>query len=240
MQSHSFNKFIVLSIAFHLLGIAGVSFFTSAEEKSTPVEISFGTGNSRGGSSPLKVASAPQRQEVQKPISKTPKILKTLKSLGTIKTDAPVIAKNLELQDEVKKTDSAIHKNIDSTTGHGLGTGIGSGTGTTSGSGAGFNDPKIRFRGMIHQLVNSKKQYPRKARSLQQEGRVMAKIKLSKDGKLLEVVIVESSEYQILANATLEAIKGIEKFPEIPNELGLNEITLNIPFEYELTNGDLI
>lgn len=118
------------------------------------------------------------------------------------------------------------------TSSQGSGTGIGSGTGTTSGAGAGFNDLSIRYRGLIRELVNSKKHYPRKARSLNQEGVVIAKIKLNKAGKLLKAEIVSNSPFEILDQATLEAINNVDQFPAIPNELGLDEVTFNIPFEY--------
>lgn len=236
-SAHSLNKFIVASAIIHLGFLGGAAFFAIKKEKSIPVEISFGTGNSRGGSGP-KAASAPAPQAAPQKVAAAPK-MKAVKA-PTVVTDAPVVAKTaVTTEDSVSKTDSSLAPATQAS-GSGLGTTSGSGSGTTSGSGAGFNDPRIKYRGMVYQLVNSKKKYPRKARALQQEGTVVAKIKLSKDGKLLNVEIVESSSYKILAQATLEAIKEIKKFPEIPKELGLEEMTFNVPFEYEITNGDMI
>ncbi len=239
MQSvNSFGKFILASALLHL-GLLGATVFLKVKkERLVPVEISFGTGNSRGGSGPKKIAASAQREEVKKTsMSTPPKILKSLKSLGKVKTDAPVAAAKAPVNDEVNKADSAIAKETSESSteeaGSGLGTTSGTGSGTTSGSGAGFNDPKVKYRGIVRQLLNSKKHYPRKAQALQQEGTVIAKIKLNKNGKLLKVEIVESSPYQILAKATLDVIKAVDKFPEIPSEIGLNEITFNIPFEYE-------
>lgn len=252
MQSvKSLNKFIVASVLLHLSVLGGATWFAAKKERLVPVEISFGTGNSRGGSGPRTITASIQKEPVKKSaVSAPPKILKSLKSLGKVKTDAPKIAQKAEEEeekdskkDEVTKPQAAEKSKVSDQaagTGSGKGTTAGSGSGTTSGSGAGFDDPKIRYRGMVYQLVNSKKKYPRKARSLQQEGTVVVKIKLSKSGKLLKVEIVESSSYSILKEATLDAIKDIDKFPEIPNELGLDEITFSLPFEYELTNGDFI
>ena len=231
-------KFILASALLHLGFLGATVFLKVKKERLVPIEISFGTGNSRGGSGPKLIAASPQREEAKKTsLSAPPKILKSLKSIGKVKTDAPVVAAETPVNDEVKKDDSAISKNLDQSleeeSGSGPGTTSGSGSGSTSGSGAGFNDPKIRYRGIVRELLNSKKHYPRKAQALQQEGTVIAKIKLNKNGKLLRVEIVESSPYQILAKATLDVIKAVEKFPEIPSEIGLNEITFNIPFEYE-------
>ena len=239
MQSvNSLGKFILASALLHL-GLLGATVFLKVKkERLVPVEISFGTGQSRGGSGPKRLAVSAHKEEVKKATtSASQKSLPSLKSLGKVKTDAPVVAAKLPLKDEVKKGDAAIAKSStqdsNEESGSGLNTTSGSGSGTTSGSGAGFNDPKIRYRGIVRQLLDSKKHYPRKAQALQQEGTVIAKIRLNKNGKLLRVEIVESSPYQILAKATLDVINAVEKFPEIPAEIGLSEITFNVPFVYE-------
>lgn len=226
----SLNKFIVVSALIHLGILGGTTYFALKKPKAITVEISFGTGNSRGGSGPKTpppVATPP----APKKVAAAPKV-------KAIKTDSPIVTQAANQQEHSAQTASV--SSSPAASGSGVGTTSGTGSGNTSGAGAGFNDPKIRYRGLVHQLVNSKKKYPRKARALQQEGTVVAKIKLSKDGKLLDVEIVESSSYKILAQATLEAIKSIKKFPEIPTEMGVDEITFNVPFEYEITNGDLI
>lgn len=234
LRQSSLHKFIIASILFHV-GLVGLStLITSKNQKPVTVEISFGTGNSRGGSGPKAVTKSAPAPTAKKSVA-APKIEKPVER---VKTDAPVVSKT-QVSDQVATTESSVAK-TETSPGSGLGTVSGSGSGYTSGSGSGFNDPKIKYRGLIHQLVNSKKVYPRKARALQQEGTVLAQIKLSKDGKLLKVDILESSSYKILAKATVDAIKGIKKFPKIPKELGLEEITINIPFEYEITNGDSI
>lgn len=234
LQDSSLNKFIVASVLVHF-GLLGVStFLTQKNSRPVSVEISFGTGNSRGGSGPKAIAPQPAQP---KPVVKAaPKMVAP--PVERVKTDAPEIAKPTTAP--VAQTQITSAPTSDVTPGSGLGTTSGTGSGTTSGSGAGFNDPRIKYRGQIYQLVNSKKVYPRKARALQQEGTVVAKLILSKAGKLIKVELVEKSSYKSLADATLSAIKGIKKFPEIPTELGLEEITINIPFEYQITNGDVI
>lgn len=218
-------KFIAASFVFHVLLFGALTFINSPKADQGPLEISFGLGNSRGGSSPK--VSAPKKAQAPKVKSPTPRV---------INPEAPVMA----VKPETKEVEVSDSENTIAESGSGLGTTSGSGSGVTSGSGAGFNDPKIRYRGEIYQLVNSKKVYPRKARALQQEGTVVAKLKLSKDGKLLNLEIVEEAKFKILTKATLDAIKSIKKFPEIPSEMGLNEITINIPFEYEIRHGDII
>ena len=233
---HSLNKFIVASAIIHLGFLGGATYFAIKKQRAVPVEISFGTGNSRGGSGP-KAVTAPKAAAAPKKVAAAPKVVAP--KAPPIVTDAPVVNKPAVTQDSVSSSSSSVAPSV-AASGSGLGTTSGNGSGYTSGSGSGFNDPKIRYRGMVKQLVDSHKKYPRKAQALQQEGTVVVKIKLSRAGKLMNVEIVESSSYKILADATLEAIKGIKKFPEIPNELGLEEITFNIPFEYGITNGDFL
>lgn len=236
MRESSLNKFIVASVLVHLGLIGASSILTKKDSKPISVEISFGSGNSRGGSGP-KALTPPPAQAAPKPVVKAaPKMVAP--PVERVKTDAPEVAKPTSAP--VTTTQTATTASSDITPGSGLGTTSGTGSGTTSGSGAGFNDPKIKYRGQIYQLVNSKKIYPRKARALQQEGTVVAKLILSKTGKLIKVELVEKSSYKSLAEATLSAIKGIKKFPEIPSELGLEEITINIPFEYQIANGDVL
>lgn len=233
LADSSLKKFIAASVLIHIGLLGGMTIFKTHKTKTVEVEISFGTGNSRGGSGPKAVAP--------KALVEAPKMLKSLNKVAapkpTVVTDAPVVSKTTN-SESTPQTAFPVSQTGES--GSGLGTTSGTGSGTTSGSGAGFNDPKIKYRGQVYQLVNSKKTYPRKARALQQEGVVVAKIKLNKDGKLLKVEIVEKSSYQILTKATLDAIKGIKKFPKIPKELGLEEMTFSIPFEYKIVNGDMI
>lgn len=231
-------KFIVASFAFHLFFFGFITILNTPETRPQPLEISFGTGNSRGGSGPKLAQPAAPKVNSATAVKKSsaPKVAPQRAS----NPDAPVIAQSsLPIKESsASETNTEVPSTLEESSG--LGTTSGTGSGFTSGSGAGFNDPKIRYRGEIYQLVNSKKVYPRKARTLQQEGTVIAKLKLSKDGKLLNLEIVEESKFKILTKATIDAIKSIKQFPIIPNEMGLNEITINIPFEYEIRHGDVL
>lgn len=223
--SLSLNKFFVFSGLLHLALFGAGAFFVveTVIQKPIPVEISFGLGDSRGGSSPkAHIQPAPKK------VATAPKAIAPNTNAVVQTTSTPT--------ESVASTAAVAGSSISS--GHGLGTGSGDGTGTTSGSGAGFNDPKIKYRGQVYQLVNKNKKYPRKAKALQQEGTVVARIQLSKEGKLLKAEIVESSNYKSLAEATLEAIQKVKKFPTIPKEYGKEEVTLRIPFKFFIADGD--
>jgi TonB family protein len=72
------------------------------------------------------------------------------------------------------------------------------------------------------------------AYSLGQEGLVVIKLKLNKDGEILDLSLLEECRFKILNEASLDTISAIHRFPPIPNEIGLSELTLRIPIEYKI------
>ncbi len=93
---------------------------------------------------------------------------------------------------------------------------------------------KTTYFALITQIIYRNKRYPRQAYSLQQEGLVVVKLKLNKDGEILDLRVLEESPYKSLNEASLDTISAIHRFPPIPNELGVNELTLRVPIEYKI------
>ncbi len=91
---------------------------------------------------------------------------------------------------------------------------------------------KNKYLRLVAQSINKIKKYPRKAQALNQEGTVLVSLKLDHTGKVLDLKVLKKGPFTSLADATIEAIQSVEKFPVIPTELNLNEITLIIPIEY--------
>lgn len=237
MQSRSsFNKFLIASAIIHLGVLVGARWTTVESVKTAQIEISFGTGKSRGGSGNglFKNTHSPNANKKR---SATQKALVS-KSENNDKNKTPAV-KQTSLDETLNGSQlTGTSSNLDS--GNGLETTSGSGSGYTSGSGSGFDDPKIRYRGLVRQLIESRKKYPRRAVSLGQEGTVVARIIIGRDGSLLNAEILEGLSHKLLAQATLEAINGIKKFPAIPPEFGVDEIIFKIPLEYEIGGSDFI
>ena len=63
------------------------------------------------------------------------------------------------------------------------------------------------YKSYVLGRIASKKTYPYAARSSGLEGKVRARIVINPDGTLAEAVILEPSEYEVLNNACLAAIK---------------------------------
>ena len=244
-------RFILASLVAHALAAAGLYALALTNKPPRIVEISFGTGHSRGGSSDLvlQAAPAPAAQAAPLKVAAAPE----LKSLAQSPVDAPeVVQKKVveEKKPEVKpkvdkvQTEQAAVQRPSVENGAGTGNGVGyggsgSGTGYTSGAGGGFSDPMVKYRGLIHQLINAKEIYPAIARRMRHEGRVMLRLKLSRDGKLLLAELAEKTRHESLNQASLATVKSLEKFPELPSETGLEEYSFLVPIEYE-TIGDMI
>jgi protein TonB len=93
---------------------------------------------------------------------------------------------------------------------------------------------KHNYLRQVTQAIYRKKHYPRQAWALNQEGSVLVKLRLNKKGKILGLEVLEKAPFKTLTEASLETIKSITKFPPIPDELGMEEITFRIPIEYKI------
>jgi protein TonB len=95
-------------------------------------------------------------------------------------------------------------------------------------------DLKQKYFSEITHEIHKHKYYPRRAYTLNQEGLVLVALKLGKKGNILDLFLVEECPFESLNHAALDTISGIGKFPPIPDELGMNELTLKIPVEYKI------
>lgn len=99
---------------------------------------------------------------------------------------------------------------------------------------AAIETAKNKYFRQVTQAIYRKKHYPRQAYSLNQEGMVIVRLKLDKKGKILDLEVLEKAPFRSLTEASLETIKSISRFPPIPEELGMSEITFRIPIEYKI------
>ena len=80
--------------------------------------------------------------------------------------------------------------------------------------------------------IASKKKYPYTARSNGFEGKVRVRIVINPDGMLAQADILEPSEYEILNNACLAAIKKAAPFKKMSG--GMNAMTLTFVMDFSL------
>lgn len=94
---------------------------------------------------------------------------------------------------------------------------------------------KRDYMDMIRMRIESRKKYPRAARSRQIEGRVKLRFTLLPDGRVRESEILESSGHAILDQAALEAVTAAAPFPPSPPNLFTGSLPLEITLIFELT-----
>lgn len=81
--------------------------------------------------------------------------------------------------------------------------------------------------------INKYKTYPRIAERLKQQGVVISKIIISKDGQLKDVIINKSSGFSTLDQGTVNLIKSLAPFKPLPDNFK-SEYEVSIPIEYIL------
>lgn len=88
------------------------------------------------------------------------------------------------------------------------------------------------YKSYVLGRIASKKTYPYAARSNGLEGKVRARIVINPDGTLAEAVILEPSEYEVLNNACLAAIKKSAPFRKMTS--GASAMTLSFIMDFSL------
>jgi protein TonB len=83
-------------------------------------------------------------------------------------------------------------------------------------------------------LIESHKRYPAQARVLGQEGKVIIKFVITKDGSVSDVTLEKPSHFQKLNDAALKLVEEIKKYKEIPTEFGKEKWVLTVPISYSL------
>ena len=90
------------------------------------------------------------------------------------------------------------------------------------------------FHGKIWQRVAKVKYYPRMARKRGFEGKPIVAFTLESNGELVDLKLIEASNYDLLNEAALETIRRGIPYPPIPEPLGKNSISFNLPISYVL------
>lgn len=97
-------------------------------------------------------------------------------------------------------------------------------------------DPVLEdgYRARIRQAVDAHKHYPRMARRLGTEGRVVVAFTIEADGRLAGVRVVESSGSALLDEAALEAVRKTAPFPPFPAGIERRRWSFTLPLSFSL------
>lgn len=97
-------------------------------------------------------------------------------------------------------------------------------------------DPALEadYRDRIRQAVDAHKHYPRMARRMGVEGRVMLAFTIRADGRLAGVRVAESSGSEVLDEAALQAVRDAAPFPPFPESIGRERWDFTLPLTFAL------
>ena len=85
--------------------------------------------------------------------------------------------------------------------------------------------------------LNRKRKYPPEAKKARQQGVVVVKFTIDRQGNVLDAVIKKSSGHALLDQETLNLMRRASPLPAIPDSLGKDRLTISLPIEYSLING---
>lgn len=86
----------------------------------------------------------------------------------------------------------------------------------------------------LHAHLAQYKQYPSQARRKGREGSPRIAFTMSRDGKVMDVWLVQSSGTDVLDRAAQELIRRAEPLPALPDEVEELQLTLTVPINYSL------
>lgn len=109
-------------------------------------------------------------------------------------------------------------------------------TGSSQGSGSGVGSRHARhpYFSKLKTWLNAHKTYPAALKKAKTQGTVVLTFTISRRGELLSSRIVTGSGEPLLDQAALEMLQRSSPMPPLPDDLGLDQLTLTIPVEYSL------
>lgn len=96
---------------------------------------------------------------------------------------------------------------------------------------------KENYLSKIQEKIEKNKQYPKKARRLQQEGTVVVEFNIHKNGSIHSLYLKTKSSYKRLNKAALLTIQQIIKFEPIPKALNKKTLKITIPISFIIKNS---
>ncbi|MCF6282780.1 MAG: energy transducer TonB [Candidatus Polarisedimenticolaceae bacterium] len=91
-----------------------------------------------------------------------------------------------------------------------------------------------KYRDSLLAAISRQKRYPKRAQRLGLEGEVVVGFTVKADGQIVDIGLVESSEYNHLDRAALKAVKKVGQLAPIPVMLGKNRWAFQVPLQYTL------
>lgn len=106
---------------------------------------------------------------------------------------------------------------------------------TSAGGGAGVAVKKS-WQGLVVSHLNKHKKYPEEALLNGLEGVVFVKVRITRNGEVLDAVLTKGSKFEILNDEATRLFSRASPLPPPPNEIAnsADELTLNFPIEFNI------
>jgi len=88
------------------------------------------------------------------------------------------------------------------------------------------------YKAELRALIDKNKSYPALSKRLGQTGTVVVAFTLLKDGHIIDVRLDKPSRYERLNFSALDAVKKVERFKPIPNEIGELKMDIKVPVKF--------
>ena len=110
--------------------------------------------------------------------------------------------------------------------------------GGNAGAKSRFNGTPARnirgYFGQISAWIDANKDYPTEVKKKKQQGTVVVRFTIGRDGQLLASTIKQSSGHVLLDQAALETLARAAPFPPIPEFVGRETLSIAVPIDYTL------
>lgn len=252
MQKKKLRKFILISVAFHIVLISAILFYfykhplTGGKSGTVMVGVISSKDIGQGGSSELSKAakSESKTEEETKPklVSQKRPTKQIVQDQGKIKKEkqaSTIVSKTIETKPETNpklvtssniKAENKQDKGIETAS---LSNSGKPNAGQNQASGTTGTNTELAYPDYN---VNPKPKYPRAARKRGYEGEVKLKVLVLDDGKVGKIEVIRPSGYEILDDSALEAVRN---WIFIPGKANGKEISswVTVPITFQLKSG---
>ena len=80
--------------------------------------------------------------------------------------------------------------------------------------------------------ISQYRYYPKNARDNSEEGMVVARLSIARDGRLLDVSVAKSSGYPTLDAAMIDIIRQASPYPPLPRDITGDRHVFTLPLNY--------
>ncbi len=94
-----------------------------------------------------------------------------------------------------------------------------------------------RYAGLLKGRLEASMHYPRAARVAGQEGSVVVRFVIDRNGTVLSILLERASGHAILDREAVEMIERAEPFPDMPGEMAGDVLELRVPIAYRIDDA---